>query len=892
MLRTVPSGRARCLWIGPILLLVCPCGVFAAEPGPGDDPFVRETVDPSRQPDVVPRNARDPFRRPEAEAEQVIEFAKRLCKVTLLAKPSDRGAAGAEAVLDQPVAAQLSGVSVGEAVDVLEDVCGINVSFDRIALDEKRVREDLRVAVFAGRISVGGLLDAILLPHKLDWVVEGDGLQITKDERAREFKTTKVEGLLEMMGGFGWEAAEQGEFRMILSNNEASLSVTHHRRFHRSLAKLLEHLQAAAAGRRPPSSPIRRAFSQKVTVDFAKIPFTEAVRRLSEQTGANIVLDCGNSDEFVDGSGELVTLCMRDVSLGLALERLPGRYSDLSPVALDEFVLMTEPKEDHVQPRVYPIGHILAVRDSDGEITEEFETFEDAMSSTVAPTTWERVGGFGAVRPLFIGRLEAMVVVQTENTHREVADLIAGLAKIRQDVRAGRLAPCYCQPPKTPARQAVDRALKQKRITASFANAELIKVAGQLSRRSGVSIVVDWSALDEIGLGADTAVTAEFNREPLHSVLARIMRALELAYLVEDDYVLITTEEFVESQLPARLYPVGDLIDREDGAFVPDEEGYLAKLFAWVVQPRTWGAAGGEGDVSWMRMEKEPVLIVRQTEEAQREVLGLLTALRKIDRAAAAGKWNTVYSHYEPTPGQVAFRKLLDEQLPRKVSLNLDGMTLTAAIKQMTKLTGIPMDFDKRALDDMGIPLDTIVSKWRERPVNDADARPPLQLRDVPFEKALERVLKPLDLTWVPCSELILITTPEEAECRHEMRLYPVPDLVGTGPKLPALNAWEPMVASLMTPSGFDPIVKKIQSAVAPETWDTVGSPGAMVGISLGHAPLLVVSQTFDVHRQLEAFLEKAHAEARRNPRKPSTEKRRVRAKQHFKPIEEQQPFF
>jgi len=662
------------------------------------------------------------------------------------------------------------------------------------------------------------------------------------------FTTHDREGLVEIVYTFFPYGV--GEVRVDLSNREASLSVTHHRRFHREVVKLLDRLQAAKGRRRSPIGPIERALSQKLSVDFVKTPFSETLRKLAEQTGVNIALDHDMLADLGLDANERVTLRVKDCSLRSVLELLTDQIDNgLLLVIWDESVFVTgdnkESRRICMQQKVYPVGHIVAVRGPDGKPTQDFETLRKMITCSVAPTTWEDIGGCGMISSVPVGGLDAMIVVQSESVHREISDMLAAMEKLLQDGRDGRLAPCYDLPPKTPAREAIDKALKQ-RVTQLFIEEELSDVAEQLGRMCGVSIVLDRRALEDVGVSTDMPVTEDIKNLPLRDALVRILRMLDLTYVVEDEHVLVTTPEESEMRLPIRLYPIGDLVEKQGGANEPDDEEYLADLITSIIRPTTWDHVGGPGNLAWMRIGEVPIFGIAQTEEVHAEVLGLLTALRRISQETAAGKWEPVYFPYEPTPEETAFQKLLEQQLARKIPLDFRNTTLIAAIEQSSDTTGIRMEFDKRALDDVGVGTDAPVS---------------LQVRDVPFEEALDRVLKQHNLTWFPCSGLILVTTPEEAECRLETRLYPVPDLVKP-PDESATGSCEPG-----TPvSEFDALIKKIESTVAPTTWDGVGGPGAVAGMSFGRAPVLVVSQTYDVQRRVARFLEPLRAEARKNP--------------------------
>ncbi|NLZ00078.1 MAG: hypothetical protein GXY25_06025, partial [Pirellulaceae bacterium] len=75
----------------------------------------------------------------------------------------------------------------------------------------------------------------------------------------------------------------------------------------------------------------------------------------------------------------------------------------------------------------------------------------------------------------------------------------------------------------------------------------------------------------------------------------------------------------------------------------------------------------------------------------------------------------------------------------------------------------IEIQVDQKALDDVGLGTDTPISRT---------------LDGISLRSALRLVLRDLDLTYVIRDEVLMITTPEEAELELSTKVYPVADLV------------------------------------------------------------------------------------------------------------------
>ena len=139
----------------------------------------------------------------------------------------------------------------------------------------------------------------------------------------------------------------------------------------------------------------------------------------------------------------------------------------------------------------------------------------------------------------------------------------------------------------------------------------------------------------------------------------------------------------------------------------------------------------------------------------------------------------------------------------------------------------VEIQLDKKALGDVGIASDTPVTK---------------NLKGVSLRSALRMMLRELNLTYVIQDEVLLITTPEEAQSRLETKTYPVGDLV------------LPPGASGEGEADFDSLIDLLTSTVRPTTWDSVGGPGSISPFENGLS--IVVSQTQEVQEEIKETLE------------------------------------
>ena len=183
----------------------------------------------------------------------------------------------------------------------------------------------------------------------------------------------------------------------------------------------------------------------------------------------------------------------------------------------------------------------------------------------------------------------------------------------------------------------------------------------------------------------------------------------------------------------------------------------------------------------------------------------------------------------------------------------------------------------KEFADALAAALDTsvvlAVKKLEEAAVN-TETPVVCKLKNVKVQTALRLILGELELTFVTHDDVIMITTPEDAgsqlvtrvyDCRELMKLpspvrrvkkeQPPPTSVFGRPQFPA-NASEKK-GEVAPDGGYEisDLIENITVTVAPDSWDDVGGPGSAADFK----GLLTVSQTQEVHEQIESLLNMLH---------------------------------
>lgn len=178
----------------------------------------------------------------------------------------------------------------------------------------------------------------------------------------------------------------------------------------------------------------------------------------------------------------------------------------------------------------------------------------------------------------------------------------------------------------------------------------------------------------------------------------------------------------------------------------------------------------------------------------------------------------------------VAAHEKIEAALGRVVDreTNFTETPLRDVVVQFGKILEVPVLLDMRALEVAGIDLDTPVTFTGQGTTARA---------------ALRRILGLLDLTWLIRDEALVIATKELARASLEFRLYPLP--------------W-----GYSTQGGNDVrvLIDFIQNSVGGlDSWADGGGNGAIRIIGDGGAAVLVVSQTADVHDEIEGLLRSLH---------------------------------
>jgi hypothetical protein len=164
-------------------------------------------------------------------------------------------------------------------------------------------------------------------------------------------------------------------------------------------------------------------------------------------------------------------------------------------------------------------------------------------------------------------------------------------------------------------------------------------------------------------------------------------------------------------------------------------------------------------------------------------------------------------------------------------STNFIETPLRDVVAQFRGWLQVPVVLDHKGLEDAGLDLDTPVTFTGQGTTARA---------------ALRQLLADLDLTWMVQGESLVVTTKEKAAEHLPIRLYPLP--------------WS---YSTQGAIDFQSLIDVIQNTVGgPGAWADGGGNGAIRPLGEGGDAVLVVSQTAEVHDEIEVLLRGLHERA------------------------------
>ncbi|HEX5445759.1 MAG TPA: hypothetical protein VFW87_18175, partial [Pirellulales bacterium] len=599
----------------------------------------------------------------------------------------------------------------------------------------------------------------------------------------------------------------------------------------------------ALPGPTPGNAKIWQALAEKTEFEFDGHPLRVVVDWVKSRHEIEVQLDMRALEDAGLGSDTPVTRVLQDISLRSALRLTLGEY-ELTYVVRDGYLLITSKTEAEnlLVSKVYQVGDLVATKSDfqtpsrSARRSDPYRTLMQMVSETIAPDTWDDVGGPGSIEAFRNG--ESLVISQTSEAHEEIAEFLAALRKTRDKQRA--VAAAIARRP-----EKADDARPEMRVKV-YRLAFGAPTAGRAGRgMMGGGMAPMGRGMGGGGMGMmnhqDLTADAPPDEPQANDEPANQAPADKAAAEVNDAAAKPQPSQPKPAppSKPASAAP--PMFDPKQVEAWADE---LAALLPELVEPESWQPRG-----NGVARAAAGTIIVRQTAEIHEEVAELLGKIVPFSIApdpgadpardaalpplATPGPQANWPQEAEPRPaGAVAD---IEQALDQSVEFAFEEAPLRNVADKLKAQYGIDVQLDMRALEDAGVGSDTPITR---------------QLKNVSLREALKLLLGEFELTYVIRNEVLLITSKTEAGNMLITKVYPVFDLV-------VCSGDEGHERS---PLNYGPLKSLVQSIVAPTSWGDVGGPGALEEFPIAGA--LVISQTMEVHEEIAQQLRALRAAA------------------------------
>ncbi len=193
----------------------------------------------------------------------------------------------------------------------------------------------------------------------------------------------------------------------------------------------------------------------------------------------------------------------------------------------------------------------------------------------------------------------------------------------------------------------------------------------------------------------------------------------------------------------------------------------------------------------------------------------------------------------DKAPHQDLTEGAYQELLSRKVEVDVQQIPLGDFVLKLAKVTGRPVRFDEKALDELGIGSDTPVS---------------LKATGITLRSALKRMMHQIEpqMALLLSDGSIRFTTREEAQKEPLLRVYQVGDLLRRDPVVARHGFRDAGQAADSAQQESEALVELIKNIVNPAIWKDNGGESEIKGAG---GETILVSAPFELHDDVRELL-------------------------------------
>jgi hypothetical protein len=183
------------------------------------------------------------------------------------------------------------------------------------------------------------------------------------------------------------------------------------------------------------------------------------------------------------------------------------------------------------------------------------------------------------------------------------------------------------------AQQRIEAALNQRlRSPIEFPETPLNVIMQQLAEEYDIPIHFDTTALEAVAQSPEIEVSAAYHGITLRSALELMLGQVEdVTYIIDNEVLIITTEDEAESRMLTVVYQVDDLLPRQGRDDNVAREASIIDVITRCVERDSWARyKTGEGEICVL----DPgVMVISQTQRVHDEVARLLAEIRRVKAA-------------------------------------------------------------------------------------------------------------------------------------------------------------------------------------------------------------------------------------------------------------------
>lgn len=352
-----------------------------------------------------------------------------------------------------------------------------------------------------------------------------------------------------------------------------------------------------------PSTLLPAQLVVKATQDFSDSSLREVVSWLQEEQNTVVLIDKNSLSEIGVSLAEPISDRLDDAPIYLLLNRLKsmgiGWYYD------DEVLYITSLETADVRTTTLPynVGKLI-------DAGYDLDLLVEVITNTIAPDSWEEVGGNGALNSLG----DVLFVRHTYEQQRNVQALLQALAEHSRQTFLN-----------DPPQHRGFREQLQVNVSVDFSDTPLSTAIDELATNAESDIRLDRAALQEARIRDREPLTLKLSERKLATVLQALSVELGLTWILRDGVLWITTPEVAEIFSCTAVYDVRDLCRDKD------ETRSLIEAIAAQSEPDSWADVGGWGEIE---SPKPGTLVVTHQEQVHQQVLNLLEIYRTALRAS------------------------------------------------------------------------------------------------------------------------------------------------------------------------------------------------------------------------------------------------------------------